>query len=152
VTATLQRAIVSPATAWLLPRLAALPKLPKLPQLLPAAAQFATVGPYTLDWVTQQYKCWISQWITFALLAALQAVNLFWLFLIMRIMWRVARSFGEVREDERSEYGSDEDDVDEDEELVPRVVEEDEPLEKALLDAKMAVNGVARAEHGLLAE
>jgi acyl-CoA-dependent ceramide synthase len=71
------------------------------------ASQFATEGPFILDWATEQYKCWISQWVTFVLLAALQAVNLFWLFLIMRILWRMLRS-SELA-DERSEYDSDED-------------------------------------------
>jgi len=71
-------------------------------------AQFASIGPYQLNWETQQYKCWISQYITFGLLAALQAVNLFWLFLILRILWRVVTSMGEETRDERSEYDSDE--------------------------------------------
>lgn len=46
---------------------------------------FSTVGPYDLNWETQQYKCSLSQAIAFSLLALLQAVNLFWLFLIIRI-------------------------------------------------------------------
>jgi len=71
-------------------------------------SQFASIGPYQLNWETQQYKCWISQYITFGLLAALQAVNLFWLFLILRILWRVVASMGEEHRDERSEYDSDE--------------------------------------------
>jgi very-long-chain ceramide synthase len=71
-------------------------------------SQFASFGPYELNWDTQQYKCWISQWITFWLLAALQAVNCFWLFLIIRILWRVVRTVGQEMEDERSEYDSDE--------------------------------------------
>lgn len=50
--------------------------------------EFATVGPYELNWETQQYKCWISQVITFVLLAILQALNIFWLFLILRVLWR----------------------------------------------------------------
>jgi acyl-CoA-dependent ceramide synthase len=50
--------------------------------------EFATVGPYQLDWETQQYKCWISQVVTFVLLAALQALNLFWLFFVLRILWK----------------------------------------------------------------
>jgi very-long-chain ceramide synthase len=66
--------------------------------------EFATVGPFELDWETQQYKCWISQAITFALLASLQAVNLFWLFLILRIAYRYVISWGDVVEDDRSEY------------------------------------------------
>jgi very-long-chain ceramide synthase len=81
-----------------------------LPNPLSGVSQFASVGPYTINWVTQQYKCWISQWIAFSLLLALQAVNLFWLFLIVRILWRVVRSMGEEMRDERSEYDSDEDD------------------------------------------
>src|SRR4051794_17258420 len=35
--------------------------------------EFRTVGPFELNWETQQYKCWISQYITFGLLASLQA-------------------------------------------------------------------------------
>lgn len=71
--------------------------------------EFRTVGPFELNWETQQYKCWISQYITFALLASLQAVNLFWLFLILRILANYI--FNSVKKDERSE------DEDEDEEL-----------------------------------
>lgn len=63
--------------------------------------EFRTVGPFELNWETQQYKCWISQYITFALLASLQAVNLFWLYLIMRILKKYV--FDDVVQDERSE-------------------------------------------------
>ncbi|KAI5367863.1 Putative TRAM1-like protein [Septoria linicola] len=68
-----------------------------LVSLLPGG-EFQTVGPYTLNWATQQYKCWISQTITGALLASLQAVNLFWFFLICRILVRFIRT-GEERDD-----------------------------------------------------
>jgi acyl-CoA-dependent ceramide synthase len=61
-----------------------------------------------LNWETQQYKCWISQYITFGLLASLQAVNLFWLFLILRILANYI--FTSETKDERS------DDEEEDEE------------------------------------
>lgn len=71
-----------------------------LSSLLPNG-QFATVGPYDLNWDTQQYKCWISQVITFALLAVLQAVNVFWFVLIIRILVRFL-STSEAK-DERSE-------------------------------------------------
>lgn len=71
--------------------------------------EFRTVGPFELNWETQQYKCWISQYITFSLLACLQAVNLFWLFLILRIAKNFV--FNSVVQDERS------DDEDEDEEI-----------------------------------
>jgi acyl-CoA-dependent ceramide synthase len=64
--------------------------------------EFATVGDFTLNWDTQQYKCWISQYITFALLAALQAVNLVWWFYICRIAYRIVVL--DIQEDERSEY------------------------------------------------
>ncbi|KAF2182051.1 longevity assurance proteins LAG1/LAC1 [Zopfia rhizophila CBS 207.26] len=66
--------------------------------------KFSSIGPFELNWETQQYKCWISQYITFALLASLQAVNLFWWFLICRIAYRFVATWGEVVEDERSEY------------------------------------------------
>ena len=64
--------------------------------------EFKTVGPYELNWETQQYKCWIAQVITFGLLAALQAVNLFWWFFICRIAYRFIRY--STADDDRSEY------------------------------------------------
>ncbi len=73
--------------------------------------EFATVGSFDLDWDTQQYKCWISQIITFGLLAVLQAVNAFWFFLICRILWRLLIT--NVAKDERSD---DEDELEEEEE------------------------------------
>ncbi|KAJ5194692.1 uncharacterized protein N7498_008130 [Penicillium cinerascens] len=71
--------------------------------------EFRTVGPFELNWETQQYKCWISQYITFALLASLQAVNLFWLFLILRILANYI--FNSVTKDERSEDEDEEEEV-----------------------------------------
>ena len=65
------------------------------------ANEFATVGSFTLDWPTQQYKCWISQIITILLLAALQAVNMFWFFLIWRILVRYV--WKGVQKDDRSD-------------------------------------------------
>jgi acyl-CoA-dependent ceramide synthase len=83
--------------------------------------EFRTVGPFDLNWETQQYKCWISQYITFSLLACLQAVNLFWLFLILRI----AKNFVFAKDlaDERS------DDEEEDEENEALGQEEKKSLE-----------------------
>src|SRR4051794_20007110 len=72
--------------------------------------QFSTIGPFELNWETQQYKCWISQIITFALLAALQAVNIFWSFLICRVAYRIVAM--NIKEDERSEYEESEDEAD----------------------------------------
>ncbi|KAI4120209.1 MAG: hypothetical protein LQ347_007140, partial [Umbilicaria vellea] len=64
--------------------------------------KFATVGPYILDWDTQQYKCWISQIVTFILLASLQSINLFWFFLIVRISYNIV--FRSHVKDVRSDY------------------------------------------------
>ena len=63
--------------------------------------EFITVGPYELDWATEQYKCWISQRITLALLASLQSLNLFWLYYILRIAYRYV--FFKVVNDDRSD-------------------------------------------------
>lgn len=62
---------------------------------------FADVGPFELDWDTQQYKCWISQYIAFGLLAALQGLNLFWLFFVLRIAYNII--FNSVVQDVRSD-------------------------------------------------
>ena len=32
---------------------------------------YRTVGPFILDWEAEQYKCWISQYITFGLIGGL---------------------------------------------------------------------------------
>lgn len=69
--------------------------------------EFRTVGPYELNWETQQYKCWISNIITFALLALLQALNLFWLYYLLRSAFKFLAT-GE-KKDDRSE--SDESDI-----------------------------------------
>jgi hypothetical protein len=71
-------------------------------------SKFQSIGPYEVNWETQQYKCWISHWITFSLLAALQALNIFWLFFIVRIAYRVVTSLGEDARDDRSDYSTDE--------------------------------------------
>lgn len=63
--------------------------------------EFKTVGPYELNWETEQYKCWISHYISTALLASLQALNLFWLWAIFRIAYRYV--FFNVAEDDRSD-------------------------------------------------
>lgn len=76
--------------------------------LLPGG-QFETVGPYQVNWETQQYKCWISQAITFGLLAVLQAVNIFWFVLILRILYRLLVT--SEAKDERSDDEEEEDDL-----------------------------------------
>lgn len=90
--------------------------------------EFRTVGPFELNWETQQYKCWISQYITFGLLSSLQAVNLFWLYLIIRIAKNYV--FNSVRRDDRSD--------DEEEEY------EDDANQEASKDQKsIQANGVS---------
>jgi acyl-CoA-dependent ceramide synthase len=63
--------------------------------------EFQTVGPYELNWETGQYKCTLSFVITLSLLSALQALNLFWLFFILRIAYRFA--VHNVAKDDRSD-------------------------------------------------
>lgn len=74
--------------------------------------EFRTVGNYVLNFATQQYKCWISLPIVFVLIFALQAVNLYWLFLIFRILYRIL--WKGITEDTRSdnEESGDDDDSD----------------------------------------
>ena len=68
---------------------------------------FRTVGPFELNWDTQQYKCWLSQYITFALLASLQSINLFWLFFILRIAYNIVfvNLVTDVRSDDEETEG-----------------------------------------------
>jgi len=63
--------------------------------------EFKTVGPYVIDFATEQYKGPISHYISTALLASLQALNLFWLYYILRIAYRFV--FLEDLKDDRSD-------------------------------------------------
>jgi acyl-CoA-dependent ceramide synthase len=63
--------------------------------------EFRTVGPFELNWETGQYKCTLAQVITLTLLASLQALNLFWLFFIIRIAYRFV--VHRTADDDRSE-------------------------------------------------
>ncbi|KAF6809971.1 TLC domain-containing protein [Colletotrichum sojae] len=69
--------------------------------ILSLFTEYTTVGPFELNWATQQYKCTLSQYITLGLLASLQALNLFWLFHIFRIAYRFLAY--DIAEDDRSE-------------------------------------------------
>ncbi|EZF95559.1 hypothetical protein H113_04106, partial [Trichophyton rubrum MR1459] len=62
-------------------------------------------------WETEQYKFWVSQYITFGLLGSLQAINLFWLYLIIRIAKTYV--FGNALQDERSDNEEEEDEIEE---------------------------------------
>ena len=103
--------------------------------------EFRSVGPFQLNWETQQYKCWISQYITFILLASLQAVNLFWLFLILRIAKNYVLTH--VGQDERSD---DEDDDDEAEEMNGRPTKKNNGLDMEA--TRNALLGKTDAEMG----
>lgn len=69
--------------------------------ILSLFTEYTTVGPFELNWATQQYKCTLSQYITLGLLGSLQALNLFWLFHIFRIAYRFLAY--DIAEDDRSE-------------------------------------------------
>ncbi|KAF1831419.1 sphingosine N-acyltransferase lac1 [Decorospora gaudefroyi] len=102
---------------------------------------FKTVGPFELNWETQQYKCWIAQYISFALLASLQAVNLFWWFFICRIAYRfvVYRD----ADDDRSEYAPTDEETEEKEQLIQEGKEQDAKMES--IDAPSTpMNGAAK--------
>jgi acyl-CoA-dependent ceramide synthase len=62
------------------------------------ATEFRTVGLWVLDWDKQYYKCWISQYVTFGLLSIIQTLDLYWLFLILRIAARIING-GEQKDD-----------------------------------------------------
>lgn len=68
--------------------------------------EFKALGPWVLDWENGSYKSGLAQLIAAVLLGSLQAMNLFWLFLILRIAVRFAVSKEAV--DERSEDEPDE--------------------------------------------
>jgi acyl-CoA-dependent ceramide synthase len=105
--------------------------------------EFATVGPFEINWETQQYKCRLSQVIAFSLLAALQAVNLYWWFLICRIAYRFVVT-KEV-DDERSEY----EDSEAEEEGEKKKVNLRE-FERQKKEAEKKLNGVANGTPKLL--
>lgn len=97
--------------------------------------EFKTVGPYELNWETEQFKCELSHVISTILLASLQSLNLFWLWAILRIAHRFV--FQKVAEDDRSD--NDDDEFAEEQRLDALA------REKALMAAKptVLVNGSA---------
>lgn len=91
------------------------------------------MGPYELNWETQQYKCSLSQAISFALLGILQLINLFWLVLILRIALNIF-----IRDDSTDTRSEDEDSAAEEERDDAAVrAEKREVVDKA----RMAVGG-----------
>lgn len=114
---------------------------------------FRTLGPFILDWDAQQYKCWISQYVTLGLLTSLQAINLFWLYCVLKIAFNIV--FKSTVEDVRSD---DDDTADEGErkegvqEARRNAKEEQRKENEKLLEPQMngsavhAVNGSAKTK------
>ena len=94
--------------------------------------EFKTIGPYEMDWEAGQFKCPLSNVITTTLLSALQALNLFWLFFIVRIAYRFV--VHNVAEDDRSEN-----------EETEAEVEAEANQKDASKESKPLVNGNANA-------
>lgn len=69
--------------------------------LISEFTEFKTVGPYGVVWETECYKGAEAHIISTALLSALQALNIFWTFFVLRIGYRYV--FHNVHEDDRSE-------------------------------------------------
>jgi very-long-chain ceramide synthase len=70
------------------------------------ATEFQTVGLWILDWDKQWYKCWISQYVTLGLLSIIQVLDIYWLFLILRIAFRILT--GGEQKDDREDDDEDE--------------------------------------------
>lgn len=94
--------------------------------ILSLFTEFQTVGPYELNWETQQYKCWISNVITFGLLAVLQILNLFWLYCLLRNAYRFV--VYSIAKDDRSE--ADESELEEMEKEMEKEMKEEMEGEK----------------------
>ncbi|CAK7227295.1 sphingosine N-acyltransferase lag1 [Sporothrix curviconia] len=105
--------------------------------------EYKTVGPYELDWAGEQFKCPLAFMITCALLSMLQALNIFWLFFIIRIAYRFV--VHNVAKDDRSDA---EDDTEVDEGVKDAVADDTAPLLAAQLNGKtVKTNGAAHQRH-----
>lgn len=111
--------------------------------------EFKTIGPYELIWETEQYKSPLAHYISTTLIASLQALNLFWLYAILRIAYRFL--FQDQLEDDRSDY-EDEDEVqaqiEEKEDLKAKYQEEQEAqrIKMSLEAPSITLNGTAVEE------
>ncbi|KAI2471634.1 longevity assurance proteins LAG1/LAC1 [Annulohypoxylon bovei var. microspora] len=97
---------------------------------------FKTIGPYELNWETGQYKCEMAFWITLSLLSALQALNMFWFFFILRIGYRFV--VYNTADDDRSEAEDSEI-----EELEREKAEKPKSVESKTTEATPLLNGNA---------
>jgi len=66
--------------------------------LISVATEFRTVGIWLLDWDNECYKSLLGQVVTFGLLSIIQMLDLYWLFLILRIAVRILKG-GEQKDD-----------------------------------------------------
>ena len=109
---------------------------------------FKSIGDFELNWETQQYKCWISQYISFGLLAALQSLNMFWMYLILRIAYNIL-----IKKEAERDVRSD-DEEDEAEEEASRTEQKKVELRNLKNDVaeKKALNGKAPEGHDTYAD
>ncbi|RFU27633.1 hypothetical protein B7463_g8715, partial [Scytalidium lignicola] len=105
--------------------------------------EFQTVGSYELNWETQQYKCWISNIITFGLLAALQTLNIFWLYCLLRSMYRYLRY--NVKKDDRSEDESEPEETEREKEAEKTKKTNVAALVERQWNRRYSANGVMKA-------
>jgi len=83
--------------------------------------QFKTIGPFFLDWEAGYYKCTLAQFISGTLLGSLQAVNLFWLWFILRIAKRFVLDNEAVDERSEDEAEADEESSNQGDEINPSI-------------------------------
>jgi len=102
--------------------------------LLSLFTEFRTIGPYGIVWETEQYKGFLSFVITLGLLGSLQALNLFWLFFILRIAYRFV--VHNVAKDDRSDV--------EESELEDNASPQ---KPKVLINGEATANGSAKPKH-----
>lgn len=74
--------------------------------------EFRTVGEYRLNFAVQQYKCWISLPIVFTLIGALQLVQIYWFYLILKVLYRILTmsNYVDIRSDAEDNDDDDDDD------------------------------------------
>lgn len=108
--------------------------------------EFKTVGPYELNWETQQYKCTLSFVITLGLLLMLQSINIFWLYCLLRSAYRFL--VHNIVKDDRSEVEESElEDLERKKARKERKEEEERnrAAELLLLNGNGSVNGNAKS-------
>ncbi|EWC45335.1 hypothetical protein DRE_00734 [Drechslerella stenobrocha 248] len=98
------------------------------------------VADFRLDWDEPYYNCQLGQIVISSLLSALQIVNIFWLYLVLRVAYRYVfkAELNDVRSEDEGGEG-DEDDVGFDDDIKTPMLEETPKIQlngQALLDSK----------------